>query len=70
VPGRIARVTRIGFEIRIDIDTADGPVIATATRNQFANLNVHVGSPVMVRVAPEADATQFDAERSEVVGAE
>jgi sulfate transport system ATP-binding protein len=53
VTGRITRMTRIGFEIRIEIDTLDGPVTATATRMQFATLDVHVGSEVRVRVAPD-----------------
>jgi sulfate/thiosulfate transport system ATP-binding protein len=70
VPGRITRVTRVGFEMRVEIDTADGPVTATATRNQFAGLNLAVGSSVVLRVTPDVDAGRFDTDRVEVVGAQ
>jgi sulfate/thiosulfate transport system ATP-binding protein len=61
VGGRISRITRIGFEIRIEIVTDDGPVTATATRNQFVGLDVEVGSPVTIRVAPGVDTGRFGA---------
>jgi sulfate transport system ATP-binding protein len=63
VSGRITRVTRIGFEIRVEIATADGPVTATATRNQFTSLNVQLGSEVAVRVAAGVDSGRLDPDR-------
>jgi sulfate transport system ATP-binding protein len=55
VTGRISRITRVGFEIRVEIATAtdDQPVTATLTRNEFLALNLEVGSPVRLRVPPE-----------------
>jgi sulfate/thiosulfate transport system ATP-binding protein len=69
VTGRIARITRIGFEIRIEITTGAGPVVATATRNQFASLGLDAGSTVLVRVAPGVDTGQLIDDRSEAVAA-
>jgi sulfate transport system ATP-binding protein len=68
VSGRISRISRVGFEIRIEIGTSDGPVTATATRNQFATLDVEVGSPILVRLAPGVDTGRLD-DRSDVVPA-
>jgi sulfate transport system ATP-binding protein len=61
VSGRISRITRIGFEIRLEIATDGGPVTATATRNQFVSLDFEVGSPVTIRVAPGVDTGRFGA---------
>jgi sulfate/thiosulfate transport system ATP-binding protein len=69
VTGRIARITRIGFEIRIEITTDTGPVVVTATRNQFTSLGLEVGSTVLVRVAPGVDAGTFADDRSDAVAA-
>jgi sulfate/thiosulfate transport system ATP-binding protein len=69
VTGRIARITRIGFEIRVEINTGTGPVVATATRNQFASLGLDVGSTILVRLAPAVDTGPFVDDRSEAVSA-
>jgi sulfate transport system ATP-binding protein len=53
VSGQIARITRIGFEIRLEITTADQTVIATLNRNEFLSMGVQTGSTVQVRIAPE-----------------
>jgi sulfate transport system ATP-binding protein len=69
VTGRISRITRIGFEVRIEIATADGTVTATATRNQFAGLDVKVGSTVLVGVAPGVPVGQLGNDRQAAVPA-
>jgi sulfate/thiosulfate transport system ATP-binding protein len=51
VTGRITRVTRVGFEIRVDIATDDQVVTATLTRNEFLSLGVATGATVQVKVA-------------------
>ncbi|HWL44377.1 MAG TPA: sulfate ABC transporter ATP-binding protein [Ilumatobacter sp.] len=49
--GTVARVTRVGFEVRVDVDVpgGDAPVLVTTTRPQFAALSVDPGSPVWLR---------------------
>ncbi|MEU7820828.1 sulfate ABC transporter ATP-binding protein [Catellatospora sp. NPDC049133] len=56
VAGRITRITRVGFEIRVEVAVAGQPVIVTLTRNEFLSLGLQVGSEVQVRVAPEVVA--------------
>jgi sulfate transport system ATP-binding protein len=56
VAGRVTRITRIGFEIRLEITTTDQIVTVTLTRNEFLSLGIEVGSTVGVRVAPEVPA--------------
>ena len=47
-PGRIARVTRVGFEVRIEVAAGAETVHVTQTRTQFAGLGIEVGSPAWV----------------------
>ncbi|GIJ49203.1 sulfate/thiosulfate import ATP-binding protein CysA [Virgisporangium aliadipatigenens] len=56
VHGRVARITRIGFEIRVEVAPASGgqPVVVTLTRNEFLALGLDVDSPVSVRLSPAA----------------
>ena len=51
VTGRITRITRIGFEMRIEVSTDDQVVTVTLPRNEFLALGVEPGSSVQVRVA-------------------
>jgi sulfate/thiosulfate transport system ATP-binding protein len=51
VTGRITRITRIGFEVRVEVTTADQIVTVTVNRNEFLSLHVRVDSTVHVRVA-------------------
>jgi sulfate transport system ATP-binding protein len=53
-PGVIARVVRIGFEVRISVKVGDDTVLVTLTRTQFHSLGVDVGDPVWVRTFPGA----------------
>jgi sulfate/thiosulfate transport system ATP-binding protein len=54
VTGRITRITRIGFEIRVEVAVDDQVVIVTLTRTRFRSLDVREGSTVHVGLAPEA----------------
>ena len=47
--GRISRVTRVGFEVRVDVACADQSVLLTLTRSEFNALGLEVGSDVWVR---------------------
>ncbi|GGM55776.1 sulfate/molybdate ABC transporter ATP-binding protein [Dactylosporangium sucinum] len=58
VTGTVSRVTRIGFEIRIDVTTAGGQeVIVTLTRNEFLGLGLEAGTTVHLRIAPGSPTT-------------
>ena len=60
------RVTRIGFEIRVEVAADDQVVTATLTRNEFLALGLAVGSTVRVRVAQDV---AIPASRSEILHA-
>ncbi|WBB67831.1 sulfate ABC transporter ATP-binding protein [Micromonospora sp. WMMD812] len=58
VSGRVTRITRVGFEIRVDVTTAADQVAAvTLTRNEFLALGIETGAVVQVRVAPNSPTT-------------
>jgi sulfate transport system ATP-binding protein len=52
--GRVDRLTRVGFEIRVDVATADQVVLATMTRTEATGLALEVGSTVWLSPAPGA----------------
>jgi sulfate transport system ATP-binding protein len=47
--GRLERVNRVGFEVRVEVAAGDEVVLVTQTRTQFASLGVEPGSPVWLR---------------------
>jgi len=51
VDGHVARVVRLGFEVRVDVATDDGEVWVQLTRGDADRLAVTPGAPVGVRVA-------------------
>ncbi|GIJ29694.1 sulfate/thiosulfate import ATP-binding protein CysA [Micromonospora qiuiae] len=58
VVGRVTRVTRIGFETRVEVTTAGGqPVTVTLTRNEFQALNIQLDSEIRIRLAPGSPTT-------------
>jgi sulfate transport system ATP-binding protein len=60
IGGTIERVVRVGFEVRLDVATADGTVIVTQTRPQFLRLGLAEGSPAWVRPVPDAPTVPAD----------
>jgi sulfate transport system ATP-binding protein len=50
VTGTVERVVRLGFEVRVDIMTADGEVWVQMTRGMSDRLGLETGTPVTVRV--------------------
>ncbi|BCB90222.1 sulfate/molybdate ABC transporter ATP-binding protein [Phytohabitans suffuscus] len=54
VTGRVTRITRIGFEIRVEVTAGEQVVIVTLTRTRFRALDIGEGSTVQVALAPEA----------------
>ncbi|MFC3505539.1 sulfate/molybdate ABC transporter ATP-binding protein [Micromonospora krabiensis] len=64
VAGRVSRVTRVGFEIRVDVTTEPGQVVAvTLTRNEFLALGVDTGAAVWLTIAPGSPTTTAAASR-------
>jgi len=61
VPATVARVVRIGFEVRIDVRTADGDVWVQLTRGEAGDLGVEVGDRVFVCAPTEVRAEQVAA---------
>ena len=60
VAGVVSRVTRVGFEMRVDVQAGDQSVLVTLTRAEFQGLNVGEGDRVHLRVvdgAPLVPAT-------------
>ena len=53
VRGRVVRVVRLGFEVRVDVATDDGEVWVQLTRGDADRLGVTPGDAVGVRVAHE-----------------
>ncbi|HEY6531848.1 MAG TPA: TOBE-like domain-containing protein [Acidimicrobiales bacterium] len=54
VPGTVSRVTRVGFEMRVDVQARDQTVLVTLTRTEFQALGIDEGSPVHLRVVEGA----------------
>jgi len=54
VSGEVARVVRLGFEVRVDVATADGEVWVQLTRGDADRLHIAAGVPVGIRVAHES----------------
>jgi len=49
--GTITRVSRVGFEVRVDLEVADEPVLVTLTRTHYNGLGLEVGDAAWVRPA-------------------
>jgi sulfate transport system ATP-binding protein len=54
LPGIVARVTRVGFELRVEVVVDDQTVLVTLTRTEFLGLGLEVGSPAWVRLTTGA----------------
>ena len=54
VRGSVSRITRVGFEVRVEVATEDQVVLVTLTRTEFTGLRLAEGAPAWVRVVPGA----------------
>ncbi len=54
--GYVTRVTRVGFEVRVEVAVGNESVLATVTRSQFNALGLVAGSGVWVRLIAGAPA--------------
>jgi sulfate transport system ATP-binding protein len=61
VRGRITRITRVGFEVRVDIDIAGEPATVSLTRTEFTALRVVEGDTVWVRAVEGAPTVSLQA---------
>jgi sulfate transport system ATP-binding protein len=56
--GRIERVVRVGFEVRVHVVIGDETVLVTLTRTQFQSFGLDVGDTVWVCLTPGAPAVR------------
>jgi sulfate transport system ATP-binding protein len=54
VEARVTRMTRVGFEIRLDLAVGDQVATATLTRTDLRRLGIDVGDGVWVQIAADA----------------
>jgi sulfate/thiosulfate transport system ATP-binding protein len=54
VEGIVSGITRVGFEVRVEVFTASQVVTATLTRTELLALGIEQGSTVYLRVPPGA----------------
>jgi sulfate transport system ATP-binding protein len=52
--GEVTRAVRVGFEVRVDVTTADQVVVVSLTRTELRQLGLEVGSTVWIRPEPGA----------------
>jgi sulfate/thiosulfate transport system ATP-binding protein len=52
--GEVTRAVRVGFEVRVDVTTADQVVVVSLTRTELRQLGIEVGSTVWLRPEPGA----------------
>ena len=58
VSGRVSRIVRVGFEVRVEVTTTAGQVVTvTLNRNEFQTLNLAIDTEVRIRVAPHTLAS-------------
>jgi sulfate transport system ATP-binding protein len=58
IAGTVTRVTRVGFEIRVEVLTTAGQTVTvTLTRNEYLTLDIEPAVPVWLRVAPQSPTT-------------
>ena len=55
---RVTRITRIGFEMRVEVATDDQVITVTLPRSEFLTLGLRTGSTVQVDVAPHLRRAQ------------
>ena len=66
-PGRITRVQRVGFEVRVHVETgADDATLVQLTRSHVRALALHVDDPVWLTVPDRLPSTAADADASSV----
>ncbi|GIF63343.1 sulfate/thiosulfate import ATP-binding protein CysA [Asanoa ishikariensis] len=56
VAGRVTRIVRVGFEVRVEVTTEDQVVLVTLTRAKFLSLGIETGATVSVRIVPSGGA--------------
>ena len=70
VPGTVARVVRVGFEVRVEVSTDDQVVAVTMTRAEFQGLGIEVGGRVWLRRIEGGPAVTVGAAGADAVPAQ
>jgi sulfate transport system ATP-binding protein len=63
----ITRITRVGFEVRVDLAVGDEAVVVTMTRTHFLALGLRVGDPVWVATTEGAQTITTGRRKSDRV---
>ena len=66
--GTIARITRVGFEVRVDVAVGDRSVLVTLTRTDFRALHLDVGDRAWLVPAEGAPTVKIGASTSDRTG--
>lgn len=69
VAGSVGRITRVGFEVRVEIETGDQTVLVTQTRTDFNALRLPAGSTAWVVPAEGAPTVTVTSPRGPAVDA-
>ena len=59
VPAKVTRLTRVGFEVRVDLDVAGQPALVTMTRTEWQALHLAEGDQAWVRRVEGAPTVQI-----------
>jgi sulfate transport system ATP-binding protein len=59
VLAKVTRLTRVGFEVRVDLDVAGTPALVTMTRTEWSALHLEEGDPAWVRQVEGAPTVQI-----------
>jgi sulfate transport system ATP-binding protein len=54
ISGKVTRIARIGFEVRVEVTTEDQVILATMSRVDLRHLRLHEGDAVRLAVSDEA----------------
>jgi sulfate transport system ATP-binding protein len=58
IPAKVTRLTRVGFEVRVDLDVAGTPALVTTTRTEWQALGLAEGDPAWIRKADGAPTVE------------
>jgi sulfate transport system ATP-binding protein len=63
VLAKVTRLTRVGFEVRVDLDVAGAPALVTLTRTEWAGLHLAEGDPAWIRQVEGAPTVEVTSSR-------
>ena len=61
VKAKVTRITRVGFEVRVDLEVGTDPATVSLTRTEFNQLRLHEGDNAWVRAVAGAPTVALQA---------